>query len=194
MKVFVKPTFLTKLLEEQLFVYVQNLHTSSIVYDAIVYKSIEADNWFNNHTKRNLMPLTYLKKLYVPLTKNYMFGKNQKNFINKENNLLFVVCNQNESFNFNYIEHESLNLNLKRLLPFSAYKSDKDILDEIITNRFKNGFLSLEKDVFSLLQDALNSNIVVSEYPSLILKPCFEDGKYIQVSNALEFKNFQAKG
>lgn len=171
MQMDVSQEYLTSILDECLFKFIRPLHSAFITYRSVLYKSFEAKDW--EAPEKNVArasPMRLLQETRV-FFKRLIFGENPRDFVNGSSNLMFSSL----------WEESTGSTNPNRLLSCSAYSSQLEVRDDF--NNGTNG-----TSVFLNMESALNSEILISEYPKVSLIPCYERGTILQTNGDLVFR------
>ena len=165
-RVFVQSSFLGACLYEVLLQHIQSLHSSRISYRSLLFESFEQKKWFNNGLvcrKTSLKSFQKVESQFELLTT----GQNPINAINTNANLMFT-----SEFNDSVGSFYKTN----RFITCGVFTSQNELADSAYKPLFKN------------LERALGETIILSDFPYVALKPCFERGNLINVSNTVYFR------
>ncbi len=171
MQIDVSQEYISSTLDECLFKFIRPLHSAFITYRSVMYKSFEAKKWGGvNENVAYASPMRLIQETRV-FFKQLLFGENKRDVVNAGSNLMFSSL----------WEESTGSTNPNRLLGCSAYNSQLEVRDDF--NNRADG-----RSVFLDLENALNSEVVLSEHPRVVLVPCYERGPILQTKGELVFR------
>ena len=165
-RVFVKSSFLGACIYKVLLQYIQELHSQRISYRSLLFESYERKKWFNNGLicrKGSLKTFQKVEAQFDVLTT----GQNSTDKINTNANLMFTSEFGDSVGNF---------YKTNRFITCTVFTSQMELADANYKPLFKN------------LERALGETIIISDLPYVALKPCFERGNVVNVSNTVYFR------
>lgn len=165
-RVFVNADFLGACLHKTLYQYIEQLHSSRVIYNSLKFDSFETKKWVQNGSYCTKGSLQQFESKEIPF-KLIQVGKNPLNVVNFRTNLLFTADFPPLTGNF---------YKTNRFVTCSAFTSQ----DEVAELQYQALFEALEK--------AFCETVFLSDYPEVSLTPCFERGTIVQIAEQVYFK------
>jgi len=151
---------------EMLFFHIPGLHSSQITYRSLVLESYERKNWVNEGLvcRKGSLKKFDQKELPFALLKN---GTNPSQVVNVTGNLMLTAEPSVEMGNF---------IRTNRFITCSAFNSQESLAQA-------NANYS-----FNFLEKAFGSDIELTVRPFCKLKPAYENGTIVHVTNKIYFR------
>jgi hypothetical protein len=162
---FVDPSFLGSALYQVLFQHIRQVHSPLIYYKRLEFQSYERITW-DDQGMVSTDSLTKVHEEEAPFV-GLLLGTNSSLNVNTSANLMFTV---------KFRKRPGVFYRTNRFITCSAFDSQMDIAQ------------SVNNSVFNNLENGFGSDIILCQTPLVILRPCFQRGNLLEVSNTLFFQ------
>jgi hypothetical protein len=165
-RMHVKADYLAAYLHEKVFQHVFQFHSPRIVYNSLDISSYERKIWQGNDLWTKSTPMNLLETREYPF-KSVTVGRSRTDYINVAANLIFTA---------NFSEETSSIYKSNRFVTCSCIQSTAELADPEMRYRIE------------ALEQGFGSEIVLSHFPRVVLKPVFRRGTVVEASNKLLFR------
>jgi len=166
-RVYADATYLTEVLETEILRHVRYCYSKQIIYNNIKYKSYEANTWFGrNAAIAKKSPMKPIVSLEVPF-QSLVLGQNPNNTVNVNGNLLLTAQFSNSLTTF----YKS-----NRYITCSSFASVEQIAEPANPKMWRT------------LESAFGKNVVLMDYPTVGLEPCFLRGTVLECTDMVQVR------
>jgi hypothetical protein len=165
-RTYVRRDYLGACLHEMLLQHVRQVHSSRISYKSLTFTSFEKKEWSNNGMIARKNPLKGFDSIECGFN-ILTTGESPRDIVNVSANLLFTVTFDSDNNNF---------YRTNRYITCSCIQSPNDIKNPSYAGLWPE------------LEAAFGADVKLADTPLIILKPAFERGPTIEVSNNLYFR------
>lgn len=164
-RIFVKPEFLAIALERDVFSCIRQLHGPKIIYNSLELTSYSQKEWDETNTYCETNPLSEFARDTIAF-KASVVGLNPNDFVNHQTNLLFTAQFPESALQF---------YKTNRFVTCSAFPNEQAVA------------LATPSAIFDKVEVAFGKDVGLSQGPTIKLRPIFERGNIIQLSNEVYF-------